>query len=300
MSEARKAIDGNGTIIMLFLCLLWGVQQPIIKMFGSDVSPLLQIALRSLIGSVLLAIVMIRQNVSLALHKGPWQPGLLAGLLFSIEFFFVGESLRLTNASRMIVFLYTNPIYLALGLHMLLPQERLSRSQWFGITVSFAGIIVAFMQGFETTTPSMLLGDLFALAAGLFWGLTTLVLRCSRLNSIPPSQTTQYQLIPGVVFLLLACVLTDQMHFNPTPAAIAVVLGQGVIIAFFSLWVWFWLLTVYKASQLASFSFVSPIIGVAAGIILLNEPLHINFLIGAVLVITGVAIVNRPRKRQLV
>ncbi len=90
---------------MLLLCVLWGGQQSVIKYVADDMSPILQISLRSAIGMVLIAAFMRYQMISFALHKGPWPAGLLAGMLFAVEFLFIGEGLRYTTASHMAVFL---------------------------------------------------------------------------------------------------------------------------------------------------------------------------------------------------
>jgi len=294
-------MDVTAASLMLLLCILWGGQQSVIKLVADDMSPTLQIALRSGIGMVLIALVMLRQRVSFALHKGPWKAGLLAGGMFAVEFLFIGEGLRYTSASHMVVFLYTSPIFTALGLHWLLPQERLSGLQWLGIGMSFAGIVVAFLSGFLVPQwdRDIILGDIYALLAGAIWGLTTVVLRCSRLNQIPATQTTQYQLGSAFLGLLLASALMGQWEVNWSVAIVTAVAAQGVFIAFFTLLIWFWLLTSYNASQLASFSFLTPIFGVAFGVWLLDEPLDMNFLIGSTMVILGVAIVNHPRSRKV-
>lgn len=300
MAQAHKPIDTTAASLMLLLCLIWGAQQSVIKIVADDMSPVLQIALRSGIGMILIGVVMLRQGVSFALHRGPWKPGLLAGCMFAAEFLFIGEGLRLTSASHVVVFLYTSPVFTALGLHFLLPQERLSGMQWMGIGLSFGGVVVAFVSGFlvpEWNADTML-GDLFALSAGVIWGLTTVVLRCTELNRIPATQTTQYQLGSAFIGLVIAAALMGQLEVNWTTAVVSAVLAQGVLVAFFTLLVWFWLLTSYNASQLASFSFLTPIFGVAFGVFLLDEPVSLNFLIGSLMVILGVAIVNHPRARH--
>jgi drug/metabolite transporter (DMT)-like permease len=141
----------------------------------------------------------------------------------------------------------------------------------------------------------MLLGDLLSLFAGLAWGLTTVVLRSTRLNEIPAAQTTMYQLITAFIGLFFAAVFMGQLNVNWTPAVITAVVAQGFFISFFALLVWFWLLRHYKASKLATFSFFTPITGFLFGVWLLNEPLHTYFIFGAALVIFGVYIVNHPR-----
>lgn len=284
---------------MLLLCILWGGQQSVIKLVADDMAPTLQISLRSGIGLVLIAAFMAWRGISFALHKGPWRAGIVAGLLFGVEFLFIGEGLRYTTASHMAVFLYTAPIFTALGLHFLIPEERLSSKQWLGITLCFIGIAIAFLGGFAQPeiSTTILWGDFLGLVAGFLWGSTTVVLRVTGLNRIPAAQTTLYQLIAAFIILLFAAMMSDQMTVNWTPELIAALAAQGVVIAFFTLLVWFWLLTHYLASRLASFTFLTPLFGVAFGVLLLNDPLDTAFVLGAALVIVGVSIVNHPKSR---
>jgi drug/metabolite transporter (DMT)-like permease len=86
---------------------------------------------------------------------------LLAGALFGLEFFFIAEGLQLTTAAHMSVFLYTAPIFTALGVHFLLASERLRPLQWLGILLAFVGIAIAFAGGvsWDNLDRRMLLGD---------------------------------------------------------------------------------------------------------------------------------------------
>jgi drug/metabolite transporter (DMT)-like permease len=299
MNDIRQPLDARAVLLMLLLCILWGGQQSVIKLVADDMAPTLQISLRSGIGVILIALFMAFRGISFALHKGPWRAGVIAGLLFGFEFLFIGEGLRYTTASHMAVFLYTAPIFTALGLHVFLPQERLSRIQWIGIALCFVGIALAFLGGFAqpSVSSTILWGDLLGLTAGFLWGSTTVVLRVSGLNRIPAAQTTLYQLIAAFVVLLVAAAVSEQMAVNWTPELVLALTAQGVVIAFFSLLVWFWLLTHYLASRLATFTFLTPLFGVAFGVLLLNDPLDMAFVVGAALVIVGVSIVNHPKSR---
>jgi drug/metabolite transporter (DMT)-like permease len=67
---------------------------------------------------------------------------------------------------------------------------------------------------------------------------------------------------------------------------------QTIVITFGSYLLWFWMLRRYLASRLSVFSFLTPMFGVAFGVLLMNDPLHARFLIGAGLVMAGVVLVN--------
>ncbi|MEO4046739.1 DMT family transporter [Pseudomonas sp. CAU 1711] len=295
MSQPRKGADLFLLQLMLLLCAIWGSQQVAIKLAAEDIAPLLQVALRSGIAAVLVSLLLLWRGVAGGWLAATWRGGLLAGVLFALEFFFIAEGLRHTTASHMAVFLYTAPIFSALGLHLLLPGERLQPLQWLGIALCFGGVVLAFGagQGWSELDAGMLLGDLLGLCAGLAWGLTTVVVRGSRLSEAPSALTLWYQLAVSFVLLLgYALLFVDLPAPRWTALAIGSVLLQGVVVSFLSYLAWFWLLRRYLASNMTVFSFMTPMFGVSFGVLLLDEPLSLNFLIGASLVLLGIALVS--------
>ena len=115
---------------MLLLCAIWGTQQVAIKLAAPDISPLAQVALRSGLSALLVGLLSWFRGERLSFRDGTWRPGLLAGVLFAAEFLFVSEGLRHTNASHIAVFLYTSPVFTALGLHWLVPGATGACSGW--------------------------------------------------------------------------------------------------------------------------------------------------------------------------
>lgn len=294
--DKRKALDGQASGIMIILCLIWGLQQVALKAAAPDIAPLMQIALRSGIAALLVGLLMFWRKEPMPFADGTWRPGLLVGFLFALEFLLVGEGLRYTSASHMVVFLYTSPIFVALGLHWRLPAERLSALQWLGIAMAFAGIVVTFFwrhqQAAVGGSVNILRGDILALLAGIAWGVTTVVVRCSSLAKVSASQTLLYQLAVAFVLLLLAAIALGQTAIDLTPQIFGYLLFQSLIVSFASFLAWFWLLRHYLASRLSVFSFMTPLFGMAFGVWLLNEPLEPSFLVGAILVLAGVILVS--------
>ena len=72
---------------------------------------------------------------------------------------------------------------------------------------------------------------------------------------------------------------------------------QGVMVAFASYLAWFWLLTRYLAGRLMVFSFLTPLFGVAFGVVFLGEPLTTAFTLAAACVAGGIVLVNLPATR---
>lgn len=294
--DTRQPLDGKATSLMLVLCLIWSLQQIFLKATANDISPILQIALRSGISAVLVWLFVLASGTRLTFGNGSWRPGLLGGLLFSLEFLLVGQAVQHTTAAHLVVFLYTAPIFAALGLHWKLPSERLSLLQWSGIGLAFAGIAVTFLGREQPDIggdfAGMLWGDALALMGGAAWGITTVVVRTTSLARLPATQTLLYQLVSAFVLLLIAAVALGQTTFNPTALVWASLTFQSVMVSFASFLVWFWLLRHYLASRLGVFSFLTPLLGVVLGAWLLNEPVEPSFLFGALLVVAGIMMVS--------
>lgn len=293
----RLPLDALANGSMLLLCVCWGFQQIAIKLVADDVAPIMQIGLRSTFAALVLAVVVWRKEGLRAFTDGTALPGLIVGLLFAGEFLFVAQGLVYTTASHMSVFLYTAPIFAALGLHWLLPEERMKPLQWVGVAIAFGGIAVAFLgkgggQASHAGASNMLLGDAMGLLAGLLWGATTVAIRKTSLSEAAPAKTLFYQMAVACIGLLAFAAATGHAGFRYTPAAVASVAFQSVVVALTSYLVWFWLLRRYLASRLSILSFMTPLFGVSFGVLILDEPLDTGFVAGAAMVLAGITLVS--------
>jgi len=306
-AAARSALDARATGVMTLLCLVWSLQQVSLKAIAGQASPMLMIALRSLVALLLLAALMRWRGE--APERGRWGPGAAVGGLFALEYLLVAEALRLTHASHVVVFLYTAPIFAALGLQWRLPAERLRLVQWAGIALAFGGIALAFLGGAGALSGGgagrALLGDALALLAGAAWGATTVTIRCSSLTHAPATETLLYQLLGAFVCLLPAAWLTGQWRFEPTVLVWAHLGFQSLVVSFASFLAWCWLLRRYLAAQLGVFSFLTPLFGVVLSVWLLGESLEPRFVAGGGLVLAGIGLVSgqaglsrRPRPAE--
>jgi len=295
MSQARTPLDAAAITLMLLLTALWGFQQVTIKVIAADVSFVMQAAIRSLVATLLLLAWSRLTKESLWGRDGTLAAGLGAGLLFAFEFVFIYGGLGYTNASRMAVFVYLAPPLTALGVHFFVPGERLAFGQWLGVALAFAGLVLAFAEGFFSGQNTWL-GDLCGLVAAFLWASTTVLIRASRLAQASATKTLFYQLGVSALILPLASVLLGEKGVSAvTPLVLASLAYQGVIVAFASYLVWFWLLTRYLAARLSVLSFLTPLFGMASGVAFLSEPLSAHFAAAALLIATGIALVNFRR-----
>ncbi|MGO2318598.1 MAG: DMT family transporter [Vibrio toranzoniae] len=294
MNDSRLNVDVTASLSMFMICFIWGVQQAAIKSIADQIAPVLQIGGRSFLAALMVWVIMTLKNNSLKQSKDYLISGVVVGTLFALEFLFVAEGLRYTTASHMTVFLYTAPIFAAIGLQLFNKHETLAGMQWVGICIAFCGIAVAFFSRDEASTnlQDMLIGDIMALIAGLLWGATTVVVRCTRLGLASAEHTLFFQLGGAGVLLLSYATITDQLHFSLTYNASINLIFQVIFVSFASYLAWFSLIRKYKASQLGVLSFMTPVIGVLASIIILDEQAHSGFIWGSLLILVGVLLVS--------
>ncbi|WNW10307.1 DMT family transporter [Pseudomonas sp. DTU_2021_1001937_2_SI_NGA_ILE_001] len=299
----RKQVDGLASLLMVGLCLIWGAQQVAIKAVAEDVSPAAQIVIRSGVAALLVWLV------SRLWGREPWlrgvwtRAGVVVGVLFAAEFLFIAEGLRHTTAAHMAVFLYTAPLFAAMGLHFRLPEERLNTWQWLGMALAFAGVAAIFLAPRDTTagltgSGTSLLGDALALCAGAAWGFTTVAVRTSRLSEAPATQTLFYQLSGAFVLLLPLALATTGSALHFTPQAMTSLAFQALVVSFASYLIWFRMLRHYLAGRLGVMGLMTPIFGVLMGALWLGESLSLGFLGGAGLALGGMLLVNLSKGRS--
>ncbi|CAA9228647.1 MAG: Permease of the drug/metabolite transporter (DMT) superfamily [uncultured Chthoniobacterales bacterium] len=290
----RKPLDAFASTTMVVLCVCWGLQQVAMKAAAPLMHPTLQIGCRSLLAALLVVGWILARRERFSLGDGTLRAGLLVGVLFGAEFVAVALGVQFTTAGHMTVFLYTAPIFAALGLHCVVEEERLTRRQWLGVAVAFAGIATAFSGSlFAPGGANLLVGDALGILAGMLWGATTVVIRASRLSEAAPSKTLLYQLLGAAILLLpLAWWSGELGRVVPSPGLWWNLAFQTVVVGFASFLIWFWLMRTYLASRMSIFSFLTPLFGVAFGVLFLREQLDAAFVVGSILVLVGITCVN--------
>lgn len=267
------------------------------KSVAADVTPIMQLALRFAIATVFFGIWVAAREGRRAFSDGTLTSGVLLGVMFSLEFILVGSSLAHTTAAHATVFLYSAPIFTALGLQFL-PEEKLDRIQWLGIGAAFVGVVVAFIGPGARPAADVFLGDLIALCGGISWGVSNIVLRRGRIGSASTAKTVLYQVGVATILLFSFAFATGQTHTVFTTPAILALAFQTVCISISSYLVWFWLLRHYFTSRLMLLSLMTPLFGVVFGALLLKDPIELRFALGAFLVIAGILVVNAQQMRM--
>ena len=294
-SPSSRPLDATAIAVTIGLCLSWGFNNVAIKLAIHDIPPLTQSAARSLIAAILVGAWTLARGIPLFTRDGTLRAGILAGVLFALEFLLIYRGLVWTTATRGVLFLYLAPFFVVIGSRWLVPGDHFRLSQWIGLVLSFVGIVIAFGLPTPASDPRQVLGDLMLVGGAAAWAATTLTIKASTLNRISAEKTLLYQLVVSAPLLGLGAIaFGERIATTPSAVAIGAFAYQTIYVVSITFTIWFVLVVRYSAARLSVFTFLAPLFGVAAGYLVLGEPLTSAFAVAVGLVAAGLLLVNRP------
>ena len=292
----RDHIDAFGAAALTGFAALLAFNQVVIKVTNGGLQPVFFAGLRSA-GAVVCVWLWIRLRglpVGMAGPSVPW--GLVTGVVFAAEFLCLFTALDLTTVARTSVIFYSMPVWMALGAHVLIPGDRIGPRKALGLALAAAGVAWAMLVREEGTAS--LAGDLAALGAAMGWAATGLLVRATPLLEVRPETQLLWQAAVSAPILLALAPLFGPLVRDLQPIHLWGLAFQIVVVVSAGFVFWLWLLSIYPASGVASFSFLSPVFGVALGWLLLDEPVGPSLVGALVLVALGLVLINRqvPQK----
>jgi len=293
---AQRPMDAVAAVVMVALTFTWGFNQVAAKVSTEGYSPIFLTMARSLIGLCVILLWCRLRGIRLFERDGTLVPGVLAGVAFGIEFVLIYVGLDFTTAARGTLMVNTMPFFVAIGAHLFL-GERLSPMKFAGLVAAFGGVALVLSDELSMPSPGALRGDLLCLLGGLFWAVSTLVIKGSRLRDAPAEKTLAYQLVLGALVALPLLPFGGPLVREVSALATVSLLFQGAFVVGVTYLVWFMLMRTYPATGLTSFAFLSPVFGVVCGGLLLGEPLSPRIFGALALICAGLVLVNVPRRR---
>ncbi len=299
----RKDRLGTSAIVLLLaVSLAIGGQQTAVKFAAEGAPPVLMAALRAGAAAACLALWAWARGIALFRRDGTLKYGLAIGVTGAAQFSLLFVGLEFTTAARATVFLYAAPFIIAAAAHVLVPGERMRRIQFAGMAVAFLGVVAAFsgrLFGPAEAGSEGLIGDAIAFAAAFAWAGTILIVRIGPLIRGSAVRTLFYQMAFSLPCLLLVSLALGE-RWTVVPSARALLGFAYLVLAVvcFGFVTWVTLLSRYPAAQIAAYSFLTPVFGVAAGALVLGETLSLDLLAGLALVSAGIYCVSAPPRNQ--
>ena len=277
--------------------MLWGFNAVAIKVSNAGIAPVFSAGIRSVMAVIALAIWMRVKKVPL--FPSNLSDGMVIGLLFGGEFACLYASLLYTTASSAWILLYATPFFHAVGAHFFLRGDRLTVYKTTGLILAFIGIIVLLSKHLGVPSWAALVGDFLAFAAAALWALTTIYIKRRLVGSVSFYNTLFYQTLFSIPILFLISFLMKETPIDYLDGVIVLsVVFQGIVVAFISYLLWFYLVHEYPVSRLSAFTFLTPVFATISSVVFLHEPLTWKLSVSLILVSLGIYVVNmKPLKK---
>jgi drug/metabolite transporter (DMT)-like permease len=288
--ERKDRIDLFGAVSLTGFALLLAFNQVIIKVTNGGLQPVFFAGLRSAGAAVCVLLWLRYRGIPLRGSRSVALAGVITGTIFAFEFLFLFMALDLTTVSRTSVIFYSMPVWMAIASHFILPGDRLTPKKWFGLALCVAGVALAMSDRHGGTAS--LAGDLAALGAAMGWAATAMMAKASPLKLARPEVQLFWQVAVSAPILLLLAPLFGDLVRDLQWVHLAGLLFQIVVVVSAGFIFWLWLLSIYPASGVASFSFLSPVFGVGLGWALLSEPVGLPLIGALVMVAAGIVLIN--------
>lgn len=288
----KNNIDLTGGVILISFSMLLGLNQTLVKIVNYGIHPIFQVGLRSLIATIPVLIFCILFKKKISIRDGSLIPGIICGAIFALEFVLLFFALEFTSVARSSILFYSMPVWLGIAAHFLIKNEKLNLKKILGFLISVIAVFIALFTKNDFGEGGII-GDIFALCASFLWAAIVLIVRTTKLNRSCPEMQLLYQLIVSSI-VILPISYHFGFYFREINIGITIIfLFQAIVIVAAGFLIWFWTLSVYPATSIASFSFFGPIFGVFFGWLILKEEISILIFLSLALVSCGIYLINK-------
>ena len=279
------------TSALATLCVIWGTTWAVIQIGLEGIPPMSGVALRFAIASALLLAAAYIMGVRLGKtrrEKALWLVN--AALSFSISYGVVYWCEQWVPSGLTAVLFATNPLFVAIFAHLLLPSESLNRAEVTGILLGFGGVAFIFSEDFRA-----LGGDQVAMAAAVMLvsplaaAIGSVAVKRWGKGIHPVSLSAVPMAITAGVLGALAVTFEGNQNITWNTTSIAALLYLAIFGSVITFTLYFWLLAHLPAKRLALIAYVIPLVAVGIGTIR-GEPMTARILIGAIFVVAGTAL----------
>ncbi|MEI5999540.1 EamA family transporter [Paraburkholderia bengalensis] len=272
-------------LFALIVVLAWGVNFVVIKVGLHGVPPMLLGGLRFTLAAIPAVFFIKRPQM-------PWRWLVAYGATISLgQFAFLFSAMYVGMPAGLASLVLQAQAFFTLGFAALFLHERFRAQNVLGLAIAAIGLAVIGMQGGRAMT---LAGFLLTLCAAVMWALGNIVTK--KVGKVDLVGLVVWgSLVPPVPFFALSYLLEGPQRIGAALTGIGVssvlaIVYLAFVATLLGYGLWSRLLSRHPAGQVAPFSLLVPIVGLASASLLLGESLSAAQIGGAALVMAGLAV----------
>jgi drug/metabolite transporter (DMT)-like permease len=274
---------------------IWGSSFLWIKVAVAETGPVMLAALRLLFGLAGLLTVARMTKQTFPRDRGLLARFLVLGLLnTALPFALIPWGETRIASGLAAVLNATTPLFALVIAHFWLRDERITLLRAGGLGIGFAGVVV--LMG-PDLGPAALQGSLWGQAAVLgasvsYAAAATFARRYLR-GQPPMVQATIAVFMADALLWLTVPVAERPLRLPHLPITWFALVWLGLLGSCVAYLLYYYLINAWGAARATAVAYIFPVIGLILGVVFLGEPLHARLAAGTLLVVAGIAIVNR-------
>lgn len=284
------------------LGLIWGASFLLIKVGVAEMTPLQLIAVRVGTAAIALVATLYLTGRRLPGDRATQLKLVVVGLFnIAVPFFLITWGEQSIDSGLATVLNATVPLFSLVIAHFALADEQITPFKVLGLAAGFIGVVILASRSVavEVAANNSLVGQLAVLGASLSYACTTVFVRRS-LRQLKPMVVSTGATLSAALVILVVTLLVDGL---PDFGAISLtanlsVLTLGLVNTYIAFLIYYWIIDTWGATRATLVTYIMPPVGLTLGVIFLAEVLDVTLIVGAVLIVAGVALVNWRRHRQ--
>ncbi|MCP4566308.1 MAG: EamA family transporter [FCB group bacterium] len=279
-------------IVYIFLCIAWGSTWTAIKIGLQDAPPFYAAGIRMLLaGFILLVYNHFAGNRYPEGAAEKWKVAWPGILMYGASYALVYFGNQYVSSSLASILFAVFPFFVIILVSFLVKSEKVTKRALVGMVIGFAGLVIIFNGPISLNTNSIFGGGLIVVAT-LCSAYATVHIR-AYLNDRPIFPMIAMQMIlGGSLMLIVAIMVEDFSTFRLTSVTVGSILYLAVIGSILTFSGYYWLLRRIATVKASLIAFVTPIIAIFLGYLILNEQLSRQDYLGSALVLFGVLLAN--------
>lgn len=282
-------------IVLLVLGAIWGASFLFIKVGGEQIPPFTFVLGRTLFASLVLFAVLRAQGKTIPRERRLWNTLIAMGIFNGvIPYTLITWGETHISSGLASILNAAMPLFTVLLAHYTTHDEKFTPSKIIGVLIGFIGVVIVFIPELRAGIQIEFWGQFAVVVAALSYAIATVLAR-RRLRGVSSVVASAGQLGTAALWMLPLSLVFDQpWTLRPALPAIASLLTLSLLGTAFAYILYYWLIEKTGATRTSLVTYLLPIFGVMWGALLLHEPIEWEAMVGLVLIIAGVALVNRP------
>jgi len=287
-------VSRRAWVLFTLMSVLWGIPYLMIKVAVEGVSVPMLVFARTALGAALLLPFAVRAGARFGLFRRHWRPLIAFAVLEIIgPWALLSDAERRLSSSMTGLLIAAVPIVGVVLARLTGDGERLGPARWGGLLLGLVGVAVLAAPHLDGGN-AVSLGEVMLVVLG--YSAAPLIMS-RKLTEIPSLPLTAVCLTLAALVYTPPAIATwpDAM---PSGRVLASLVGLGVVCTALAFLAFFELLREAGPSRAMVFTYVNPAVAVAAGVILLGEPLTGTIVASFVLILCGSVLATARRTPQ--